>query len=779
MLQKAVKPNATHEGHKPPAAANGGRANGSAAGLWTRALPALPLQAKLTVNQPGDIYEQEADRVAAQVMRMPDPAAGVVRRCACGGVADESGECPACRAKRLGLQRQSDAAGGMTAPPSVHATLRAPGQPLDGGARAFMESRFGQDFGGVRVHTDSGAAASARAVGAQAYTVGQNVVFGEGRYAPGTTAGNTLIAHELAHVVQQGSSCSRSLKSEPRVARQSRNQVEVVRVSCPNNSIEFITSSGSWTYDLGTCDVDTGDYMANVSVVGSNVDFELLNAGESTRFNFSYAIRSGQENPATLFRGGQRTVRVVAEAGSASGGVGVEFQVRRLTPEEFQRLTGMSPDALPENVITSIPLAASGSSFAAPPATSVRTASPTPTSQIPEQERYQYLIGGAMLGAPSLIPNNSIGFMWEGSHLSLFSNTGETTIRGFRGHLGNYIGEYLPGDMGRSYTQRLIRGVPGRYYNDFLFGLIPGRTVVYQPTTPEGALEYRDHLLRLQTERTYRYSPPRPGGPGSVVPDPTLPVGQREGQMFERIFASGESSVIICGTNNCITVPAAEIERILGERPRVSTPSGQLDIISGQTESGARDPFRTGRARDMTRFLDETPDSFFAERGLVRVTPGALRAMVVFKGAGGIMMLFGILHTAQRLNTAAGTPEMPRVVAEEAGSWTGGLLGGALGTALGAAVVCAPTGPVTAICVAAGFVGGLIFGYLGSQIGTALGGALATTGGGAPCPSCHAMQRDWERQRSFSGLERFPAPRTSEEDQRLIREYLQPPQHTP
>ena len=203
MLQKAVKPNATHEGHKPPAAANGGRANGSAAGLWTRALPALPLQAKLTVNQPGDLYEQEADRVAAQVMRMPDPAAGVVRRCACGGVADESGECPACRAKRLGLQRQSDAAGGMTAPPSVHATLRAPGQPLDGGARAFMESRFGHDFGGVRVHTDSSAAASARAVGAQAYTVGQNVVFGEGRYAPGTAAGKTLIAHELAHVVQQ------------------------------------------------------------------------------------------------------------------------------------------------------------------------------------------------------------------------------------------------------------------------------------------------------------------------------------------------------------------------------------------------------------------------------------------------------------------------------------------------------------------------------------------------------------------------------------------------
>ena len=168
--------------------------------LWVQH---LPLQAKLTINQPGDIYEQEADRVAAQVMRMPDPAASGARRCACGGIADETGECPACRAKRIGLQRQSDAAGRVAAPPSVHETLRAPGRPLDGGARAFMESRFGHDFGGVRVHTGSGAAASARAVGAQAYTVGQNGVFGEGRYAPGTDDGKRLIAHELAHVVQQ------------------------------------------------------------------------------------------------------------------------------------------------------------------------------------------------------------------------------------------------------------------------------------------------------------------------------------------------------------------------------------------------------------------------------------------------------------------------------------------------------------------------------------------------------------------------------------------------
>ena len=167
--------------------------------LWARH---LPLQAKLTINQPGDLYEQEADRVAAQVMRMPD------------AVGDTTGTTTGRCARQLTLQRKSDAAGDVAAPPSVHATLRAPGQPLDGGARAFMESRFGQDFGGVRVHTDSGAAASARAVGAQAYTVGQNVVFGEGRYAPGTAAGKTLLAHELAHVVQQQGAAPASVQRQ-------------------------------------------------------------------------------------------------------------------------------------------------------------------------------------------------------------------------------------------------------------------------------------------------------------------------------------------------------------------------------------------------------------------------------------------------------------------------------------------------------------------------------------------------------------------------------------
>lgn len=93
-----------------------------------------------------------------------------------------------------------------TAPSIVHDVLNSSGQPLDEGTRAFMEPRFGHDFSQVRIHTDERAVESAEAVNALAYTVGRNVVFGEGQYAPGTYEGQMVLAHELTHVVQQDGS---------------------------------------------------------------------------------------------------------------------------------------------------------------------------------------------------------------------------------------------------------------------------------------------------------------------------------------------------------------------------------------------------------------------------------------------------------------------------------------------------------------------------------------------------------------------------------------------
>jgi hypothetical protein len=85
----------------------------------------------------------------------------------------------------------------------VHEVVRSPGRDLDSQTRRELETRFGHDFSRVRVHTDERAAESARAVNARAYTVGRDIVFDEGLYAPSTASGRTLLAHELAHVVQQ------------------------------------------------------------------------------------------------------------------------------------------------------------------------------------------------------------------------------------------------------------------------------------------------------------------------------------------------------------------------------------------------------------------------------------------------------------------------------------------------------------------------------------------------------------------------------------------------
>lgn len=134
------------------------------------------------------------------------PARSLVlqRKCACGGSTGSSGNCDSCNAKSPLLQRHATADGPIGNVPSiVHNVLSSAGHPLDTGTRSFMESRFGHDFSGVRVHSDSQAAESARAVSAHAYTVGQHVVFGEGQYSPESSHGRHLLAHELAHTIQQ------------------------------------------------------------------------------------------------------------------------------------------------------------------------------------------------------------------------------------------------------------------------------------------------------------------------------------------------------------------------------------------------------------------------------------------------------------------------------------------------------------------------------------------------------------------------------------------------
>ncbi|HSE15793.1 MAG TPA: DUF4157 domain-containing protein [Pyrinomonadaceae bacterium] len=141
--------------------------------------------------------------VQAPAPQLPANGFQLQRKCACGSYSG-GGECGKCREDKTKLQRA--AAGGEKPkglPSIVHDVLSTSGRPLDAGTRAWMEPRFNHDFSGVRVHTDEQAAQSARAVNALAYTVGRDVVFGAGQYAPATERGSHLLAHELTHVVQQ------------------------------------------------------------------------------------------------------------------------------------------------------------------------------------------------------------------------------------------------------------------------------------------------------------------------------------------------------------------------------------------------------------------------------------------------------------------------------------------------------------------------------------------------------------------------------------------------
>jgi hypothetical protein len=155
------------------------------------------VQAKLAVSSPDDPDEREADAVAERVMRSPSPF--VPGRCACEG----SGEpCEECRA--AAIQRKAVRPAPHGGPPEIlHTVLRSPGRPLDTADRHFFEPRFHRDLSGVRIHTNPEAQESARAIQARAYTAGSDIVFDSGQYAPGTDEGRRLLAHELAHTVQQ------------------------------------------------------------------------------------------------------------------------------------------------------------------------------------------------------------------------------------------------------------------------------------------------------------------------------------------------------------------------------------------------------------------------------------------------------------------------------------------------------------------------------------------------------------------------------------------------
>jgi len=308
--------------------------------LYPRA--AGPIQAKLAINKPGDKYEQEADRISEHVMRMPDPQPRRASACdgACGtGQTRQPVQEPAPLQKN-GVE--SDGVGETAAPPIVDDVLRSPGQPLDSATRTYFEPRLGHDFSRVRVHTNSAAADSVRSLGALAYTVGPDMVFGAGRYQPSSFAGRQLVAHELVHVMQQsgGARVLRRAVSYPAPSVTTEDPIRrVLRDPRSDLALTVQTVNGQTlpaTQDAATglkkLDIDAATRLVHDAFQPTGIEPKNVPAvpakGSSPGLGTGSGSGSGSagKTPAGSGSGSGSAAKAPEGAGSGSGGTGTAVQ---------------------------------------------------------------------------------------------------------------------------------------------------------------------------------------------------------------------------------------------------------------------------------------------------------------------------------------------------------------------------------------------------------------------------------------------------------------------
>jgi len=160
----------------------------------------------LKIGPKDDRFEREADAMADRVLRMPDASVGDSHLALSNGEAGVQRKCSSCEEEES-IQRKASGDGTMSVSPAVDSGIRnsrGGGVPMSADLRGYYEPRFGADFSGVRLHSDSHAASLATGVGAHAFTVGSDIFFGAGQFQPGTDGGRRLLAHELTHTIQQG-----------------------------------------------------------------------------------------------------------------------------------------------------------------------------------------------------------------------------------------------------------------------------------------------------------------------------------------------------------------------------------------------------------------------------------------------------------------------------------------------------------------------------------------------------------------------------------------------
>lgn len=198
----------------------------------------IGIQPKLKISQPNDAYEQEADRVAERVMRMPTPSVsitsmgdtkdeGIARKCAACEMKEDEDE------KQLNISRKPSTASNLDVNNGIVDNIdkfrsKSSSISLDTNTQEFMESRFGYDFSNIRIHTDEVAVHLSSLLSAEAFTMGNHIYFSQGRYSPHSMSGRFLLAHELSHTLQQGAN------NAPTSMQQSLTAYRKVKVNNPS-----------------------------------------------------------------------------------------------------------------------------------------------------------------------------------------------------------------------------------------------------------------------------------------------------------------------------------------------------------------------------------------------------------------------------------------------------------------------------------------------------------------------------------------------------------------
>jgi hypothetical protein len=670
---------------------------------------AAGFQAKLEVSQPADPQEREADEVAELVMR--SEAAPVTPLVLDGSAsARVQRACSACSAEAKGpaeedeVQRAADSSStstgvGPALGVALSAARKSGGEALPGATQTFMGSRFGQDFGGVRVHHDEQADQLAEAFGARAFTIGSDVFFREGQYSPGTDTGRRLLAHELTHVVQQG-------ESAPRVSREPGGAMpsalapgDVTRVKAPAGL--QLGRDADLRIVAGAIVTNAPVQVLEVAEGGNKIKVARVVGGQAVA-PVGWTLRAflGEREASASPAGVSPAATSAGSPGAPLEGILAEFPVTFVAVEAPPGLGGATTGGgLALHVLASGDL-----SWLEAPAAARRVLSPDYWAPLVPQRGVVVLDRLVNELPRDLAPKIEAEFAAQAS-------TGAKRLSWLQ----------------RGFSEAELRALP-----ELVARLSRGEQLA------------ATELALLQRAAAIHIAGASPGAPFAsfMTPDHALTnVGSREFRVRVEVPTSSALDVSVPNDFNRGTFNLTNVE----EAEWLVTTSKDGRITSVQRGGASESSF------------------------LMRHS-GKLR------WGGRVLLVGGLGISAHRIATAA-PEERGTVIAEEAGGQLGGAAGASLAVA-GCVFFGIATGGVGLfVC---GLAGGIAGGVGGSLAGGALARSAKSSSNEAPCPSCHAQQREQAARVTpldFSALDAIGKPKggLTIDDVQLLERFLAQP----